>query len=88
MLIVLGVACLGAFLAVGYTLGRTSDSYRQAVALIRDTPIDETNPAERRARAEAIGRQQGLRLGACMVAAVIGAIVGSLLGLVAWALSA
>jgi hypothetical protein len=62
----------------------TSDGYRKAIAVIRETPINESDAAMRLARAEAIGYQKGLRISACMIAAPVGAIIGLALGLVAW----
>jgi len=84
MLTIISAICVGAVLAVGYALGRTSDGYRKAIAVIRETPINESDAAMRRARAEAIGYQKGLRISACMIAAPVGAIIGLALGLVAW----
>jgi hypothetical protein len=77
-------ALLGIILGVGYALGRTSDGYRAAVATIRETAIDETNPRARQARGYAIGRQRGLRLAGCLVMGGIGAIVGGTFGILVW----
>jgi hypothetical protein len=77
---------LGIILGVGYSLGRTSDSYRAAVASIREIAIDENNPRARQARGYAIGRQRGIRLAGCLVMGALGAIAGGILGLTVWLL--
>lgn len=79
-------AIAGLVLGVGYAIGRTSDNYRAAVASIREIAIDESNLGARRARGSAIGRQQGIRLTACLVIGGLGAVTGSILGAIVWLL--
>jgi hypothetical protein len=77
-------ALSGIILGVGYALGRTSDGYRAAVTSIREIAIDESNLRARQARGSAVGRQQGIRLAACLMMAGIGAFIGGIIGLIVW----
>jgi hypothetical protein len=81
---ILACVLLGIVLGVGYALGRTSDTYRAAVASIYEVAIDESNPLARQARGYAIGRQRGIRLAGCLMMGTLGAIMGGVFGLIVW----
>jgi hypothetical protein len=73
---------MGAFVGVAYALGRTSESTRRSVAIIKGVEIDESDPVARRARAEALGYNRGLRLSGCIVFGAIGAALGAVIGII------
>jgi hypothetical protein len=77
-------ALLGAIIGIVYSLGRTSDMYRAAVASIREVKIDESNPRARQARGYAVGRQRGIRLVGCIFMGALGIVLGGICGLMVW----
>jgi hypothetical protein len=73
---------IGAALAGVYGHRQVGRNTARTIADVRSIPIDESDAHARRARAETVGRIQGLYLSGVMVPAAAGAALGALAWLV------
>jgi len=70
---------VGAIIGFFWGLSKVLASGRRAIADIKSIPIDDSRAA-RTQRAQAVGYQQGLMLGAGYFGGALGAIAGAILG--------